>query len=78
MRDRVVDALAAPRVTTVPELDRLVHAGRRTGWDRGAADGSRLEQHVDLDRGVAPRVQDLAGADVGYAAHEIVSLARSK
>ncbi len=37
-----------------------------------------FEHHVDLDGGVAARVEDLAGVDVGDAAHSEVSLARSK
>jgi hypothetical protein len=78
VRDRTLDAFAVPCVTAVPKLNGLVHAGRRTRRDGGTADGSRLEQDVDLDGRVAPRVEDLAGADVGDTAHRTVSLARSK
>ena len=79
VRDRLRDALAAPRVAAVAQLDRLVRAGRGARGDRRAAEGARLEQDVDLDRRVAARVEDLAGADVGDAAHSaIASLARSK
>ena len=57
-------ALPPYAAAAVAQLDRLVHAGRRAGRDGGAADGARLEQHVDLDGRVAARVEDLAGVDV--------------
>ena len=54
VRHRLGDALAAVFLFPVAQLDRLVHACRGAGWDGRAADGTGLEKHVDLDRGIAP------------------------
>ena len=61
--DRARDALAAPGLAAVAQLDRLVLAGRGAGGDRRAAERARLELDVDLDGRVAARVEDLAGVD---------------
>ena len=60
--DRLADALAAVAVTAVAQLDRLERAGRGAGGHRGAADRAVVEGHLDLDGGVAARVEDLAGS----------------
>ena len=78
VRDRLRHGLAAVGVAAVAQLDRLVDAGRRARWNGCAARDAGLEADVDLDGGVAPGVEDLAGADVGDTAHSEVSLARSK
>src|SRR5205085_5944623 len=70
-RDRIEDvadggehALAAePRPVAVPKLDGFVRAGRRSGWDGGTADGAITGHDVDLDGGIAPRIEDLARVD---------------
>ena len=63
--DRALDALAevALRVA-VAQLDGLVLTGRRAGRDRGALQRAVVQRDLDLDGGVASRVQDLAGADL--------------
>ena len=63
------DALATERLIAVAQLDGLVLAGRRPGRDRGAAERARFEADVDLDRGIAATVEDLAGMDVRDRAH---------
>src|SRR5256885_16355047 len=61
--DRGEDALAAIAVlVAVPQLDRLVLAGRGPRGHCGAADGAALELAVDLDRGIAAGIEDFAGA----------------
>src|SRR5690606_5473402 len=61
--DRVRDALAPEAVTAVAQLDRLELPGRRArGHDR-TADRAALEHHLDLDRGVATGVENLAADD---------------
>ena len=67
--DRAQHALAAERLAAVAQLDGLVLAGRRARRDRRAAERAGLEAHVDLDRGVAAAVEDLAGVDVRDRAH---------
>ena len=52
------------RLVAVAQLDGLVGAGRGAGRDGGPADRAVGEDDVDLDRRVAPRVEDLAGVDV--------------
>jgi hypothetical protein len=47
----------------------LVDAGRRARGHRGAALRAVLQRDVDLDGGVAPAVEDLAGVDVDDGAH---------
>ena len=63
------DALATERLIAVAQLDRLVLAGRRPGRDRGATKRARFEAHVDLNRGIAATIEDLAGMDVRDRAH---------
>src|SRR5581483_10443197 len=62
----------------VPKLDRLVHAGRGSRRHGRAAEGAGLETDVDLDRRVAPGVEDLAGVHSGDTAHSVCFFARSK
>src|SRR5262249_43057274 len=63
VRDRVADALAAPAVPPVAELDRLELAGAGARRDRGDAARPRVEHDLDLNRGIAPRVEDLPPVD---------------
>ena len=68
--DRVEHALAAVAVAAVAQLDRLELAGRGPGRDDGAALGPAVEEDLDLDGGVAPRVEDLTSDDVFDGAHD--------
>ena len=63
------------RIAAVSQLERLVHAGRRAGGNRGASGRSRLERDLDLDRRVAAGIEDLASVDTGDAAHAPASFA---
>ncbi len=67
--DRARDALAGPGVAAVAQLDRLELAGRGARGHRREAARAGLERHLDLDRRVAARVEDLAGVDGGDGAH---------
>ena len=68
---RLAHALAAVAgVVVVAQLDRLARARRGAGGHHSAAEGARVEPDLDLDRGIAARVEDLArvdGADLGHA-----------
>ena len=61
--DGGLDALAEVAVAAVAQLDRLERAGGRATGDGRAGEGPVVEEHLDLDGGVAARVEDLAGAD---------------
>ena len=72
--DRGLHALAAvPRRVVVAQLHRLVRAGRGAGRHRGAAHGAAVQHDIDLDRGIAAAVEDLAGDDIGDGGHGRVS-----
>ena len=64
-------ALAEPGVAAVAELDRLVFSGRRAGGYGRAAERAGLEPDVDLDRRVAPGVENLARVDVDDLARHL-------
>ena len=53
-------ALAAVALAAVTELDRLVGARARPARDDGPPARARQQLDLDLDGGVAPRVEDLA------------------
>jgi len=57
-------------LVAVPLLPGLVGAGAGARGHRGAAEGPVGEGDVDLDRGVAAAVEDLAGVDVDDRGHE--------
>ena len=68
--DGLLDALAqVAGGVAVTALDGLERAGRGARGDGGAGDGAVVEGDLDLDSGVAARVQDLAGADGLDAGH---------
>jgi hypothetical protein len=48
----------------VAQLDRLVLAGGRAAGHGGTRHRAVVQRHLHLDRGIAPRVQDLASADL--------------
>ncbi|EAU43788.1 probable phosphopyruvate hydratase [Salipiger bermudensis HTCC2601] len=59
-------------LVAVAALMRLVHAGRGTRGHGGAAQRAVFQHDVDLDRGVATAVEDLAGVNVDDGAHGCV------
>ena len=62
--DRLLDTLAAvPGLVAVAQFDGLELAGGRARGHGRPGDGVVVEQNLDLDSGVAARVEDLAGAD---------------
>ncbi len=67
--DRLLHALAAVALSAVAQLDRLVFAGRRPARHGGTAPSPADEHDLGLDRGIAPRVEDLASLDVHDLAH---------
>ena len=56
-------------LVAVAQFDRLMGAGRGARGHGGAAEGAVLEGHIDLDRGIAARVQDFTGDDVDNLSH---------
>jgi phage terminase large subunit-like protein len=63
--DRLLDALAAEaQRIAVAQLVRLVLARRCPGRHGRTGECAVVERHLDLDRRVAPRVEDLACADL--------------
>ena len=71
--DGLQHGLAAVAVAAVAQLDRLVLAGRSARGHRGAPGCAGLELDLDLDRGVAPRVEDLSADDVDDDGHVLSS-----
>ncbi len=67
---RLLDPLApvAPGVA-IPELDRLVLAGRSPRGDGRASERSARQAAVHLERGIAARVEDLARVERGDRHH---------
>ncbi len=60
VHDRALDTLAAVALIVVAQLGRFVRTRAGTAGDRSATPSPREELDLDLDRRVAPRVQDLA------------------
>ena len=75
---RGLHALAEIAVAAVAQLDRLERAGGRAAGDRRSGEGPVVEEHLDLDGGVAARVEDLAGADSFDGCHGSVLLGVGK
>ena len=66
VRDRVQHPLpAVARLVAVAQLDRLVGTGGRAGGNYRATPSPAGKAHLDLDRGVAARIKDLAPVDGG-------------
>jgi hypothetical protein len=64
VRHRVEDALpAVSGPVAIAQLDRLVRTGRGARRDDRASPCTAIEPHLDLDRGVAARVEHLAPMD---------------
>ena len=61
--DGLLHTLAEVAVAAVTQLDGLELPRRRAARHGRAAERTVVEQHLDLDGGVAARVEDLAGAD---------------
>src|SRR5260370_14807349 len=74
MAHRFEHALAAvAALVAVAQLDRLVGAGRCPRWHGRPPQLARLEDHVDLDRRVAARIEDLSAMDTGDAGRHMSS-----
>ena len=69
VRDRTGDALAPPALAAVAQLLGLELARRGPGGHRCVAVRARAQADLDLDRGVAAAVEDLAGVDALDLAH---------
>ena len=75
--NRRVDALyglehalaAVAGLVAVAQFDRFVGAGGGARGHGGAAERAVLQHDFDLDRGIAPAVEDFAGADVENGGH---------
>src|SRR5687768_13070812 len=68
--DRLLHALAAVALAVaVAQLHGLEGPGARAARDCSPGDRAVVERHLDLDSGVAARVEDLAGADGVDARH---------
>ena len=50
-------------------LFRSVPSGAGAGGDCGAADGTGIEEDINLDGGIATGVEDFAGLDINDVAH---------
>ena len=61
--DGLADSLAAVPLAAVAELDGLERTGGGAAGHHGPGERAVVEEHLDLDGGVAARVEDLAGAD---------------
>ena len=72
--DRGADRLTAVPIATVAELDRLVFAGRRAGWNGRTTGCPRVERYLDLDGGVAAGVEDLAAEDGDDLTHTLANV----
>ena len=60
----LLHALAAVAVTAVAQFDGLVLTGRSAGGHRGPGEGAVGQGQLDLDRGVAAGIEDLARPDL--------------
>ena len=70
--DGLLHALADVALAAVAQLDGLEGAGGGTAGDGGATERAVLEEDLDLDGGVAARVEDLAGADSCDGCHGLL------
>src|SRR5438874_10250252 len=62
-------SLARPCIPTVPDLDRFELAGGGARGHSGAPVRTRLEFDLHLDRGIAPRIEDLTRVNSTDLAH---------
>src|SRR5205823_662910 len=67
--DRLLHPPTAKALAAIALLDRLMSPGRGPRRHRRAAHRAAVERHVDLDRGIAAAVEDLAGVNVGNGSH---------
>src|SRR5439155_7111553 len=59
--DRLLHAPTPKALAAIALLDRLMGPGRGPRRHRRATHRAAVERHVDLDRGIAAAVEDLAG-----------------
>ncbi len=73
VRDGLGDALAAPCVATVAQLDCLERASGGTTRHPGTAEPTAGEVHLGFDGRIPPGVEDLTGLDCGDrgGAHDV-------
>ncbi len=68
--DGLQHALAAvTALVAVAQFDSLMRAGRGARGDGGAAETARLQDDIHLDGGIAARIENFAGVDVGNRGH---------
>ena len=67
--DRLFDALAAIALAAVPQLDRLMRAGRGTRGNRRPADAAVFQTHIHFHGGIASGVENLAAGDIEDGGH---------
>src|SRR5690606_29067548 len=72
--DGLLDTLAEVTLAAVTQLDGLVLAGGGARRHCSAGETSVLEQHLDLDRGVATGVEDFAGSYLLNDGHWLILL----
>ena len=67
--DRRADPHRRPALAAVAKLGGLEPTDRGARRDRGAAYLAGIQPHFDLDRGIAPAVENLPRVRPGYRAH---------
>ena len=70
--NRLLNTLAAVAGSAVAQLHGLVLPGRCTGGHRRARKGAVYQGHLDLDRWIATRVEDLASGDLLDDGHKLL------
>ena len=53
----------------IAEFDGFMRTGRGAAGHRGAAKAAIVEQNIDLDRGITPRIENFAGVDIDDRGH---------
>ena len=56
-------------LVAIAEFDGFMRAGRGSAGHRGAAKAAIVEQNIDLDRGITPRIENFAGVDIDDRGH---------
>src|SRR6185503_17454408 len=73
--DRALHAFAAVALVVVAKLDRFTLAGGSTAGDRSSPEHSAFQRDLDLQRGIAARIENLARMDIHDGGrHELLLL----